>query len=75
MEELLVLKDHLVRVHSQYKAFKAARDDAEQKRNVAIVEDWSANQKLILKKTSILLQRPCDPPTFMFGKKKTNFQK
>ena len=75
MEELLVLKDHLVHVHSQYRAFKAARDDVEQNRNVATIEDWSANRKLILKKTSILLQKPCDPPTYIIGKKKTDFQK
>ena len=41
------MKDHLVRVHSQYKAFKAAREEAEQNRNVATIRvDWPENRKL-----------------------------
>ena len=47
IKELLILKDHLVGVHSQYKTFKAAREEAEQNQNVATIQvDWSENRKL-----------------------------
>ena len=47
IKELLILKDHLVCVHSQYKTFKAAREEAEQNQNVATIQvDWSENRKL-----------------------------
>ena len=47
IKELLVLKDRLIRVHSQYKAFKAGREEAEQNRNgVTIQVHWSENRKL-----------------------------
>ena len=48
IKELLVLKDHLIRVHSQFKTFKAAREEAEQHENIVTVQrDWSENRKLI----------------------------
>ena len=47
IKELLVLKDHLVRVYSQFKAFKAAREEAEQHENIVTVQlYWSENRKL-----------------------------
>ena len=36
-----------MRVHSQYKAFKVAREEAEWNANVATIQvDWSENRKL-----------------------------
>ena len=78
IEELLVWKDHSVHNHSQYKAFKATQEEAEQSQNVATIQvDWSENQKVTVwrGKRSILLQRPCEPPSYMFGVKKAGFQK
>ena len=47
IEELLVWTDHLVHNPFQYKAFKAAREEAEQSQNVATIQvDWSKNQKI-----------------------------
>ena len=47
IEELLVLMQYLVRVHSQYKAFKRAQEKAEQNRNVATIQvDWYKNWTL-----------------------------
>ena len=47
VKELLLLKGHLIRVHSQFKAFKTAREEAEQKENIDTIQmDWSENQRL-----------------------------
>ena len=41
------MKGHLVRVHSQYKAFKAQGEEAKQSQNVVTIQvDWSENRKL-----------------------------
>ena len=40
------MKDHLVRIYSQYKAFKVAREEAEQNQVATIQVDCSKNQKL-----------------------------
>ena len=47
VKELHTLQDHLHRVHSQYKAFKMAREEASSNQNVATIQvDWSENAKM-----------------------------
>ena len=47
LNELKLLKNHLFRVHMQYKAFKAAREEAISSETTATIHiDWSENAKL-----------------------------
>ena len=45
--ELNKLKQHLKRVHTQYKAFKVAREEAVSEEDIVTVQiDWSENVKM-----------------------------
>ena len=47
VKELHTLQNHLYCVHSQYKAFKMAREEASSNPNVATIQfDWSENAKM-----------------------------
>ena len=47
VKALHTLQDHLYCVHSQYKAFKIAREEASSNPNVATIQfDWSENAKM-----------------------------